>query len=124
MDTIPKYWIKFLDSHKLRGIEIEIDEEQDLSEFGVSLKIFIEQEIIEEMNNYYPGMVVKNDNYIPIASCSYGSGDPYFINSNDGQNGKLYRIYHDEFSDDEYDKDSAIDVVLENYELLLNFKHE
>jgi hypothetical protein len=124
MDTIHKYWIKFLDSHKLRGIEIEINEEQDLSEFGISLKIFNEMEITEEMNNYYPGIIVKNDKYIPVASCNYGSGDPYFINLNDGQNGKLYRIYHDEFLDDEYDKDSAIDVVLENYELLLKFKQE
>lgn len=122
MDAIPKYWIIFLDSHELRGIEIEINEEHDLSEMGVSLKVFNEHEIMDEMNNYYPGMVVKNDNYIPIASCSCGSGDPYFINSNDGQKGKLYRIYHDEFSEEKYDKDSAIDLVLENYESLLNFK--
>lgn len=122
MDTIPKYWIKFLESHKLQGIELEIEEEQDLSELGVSLKLFNKQEIIEEMNNYYPGLVVKKDNYIPIGSCSFGSGDPYFINSNDGADGKLYRIYHDEFSDDEYDKDSAIDVVLNNYKTLLKFK--
>jgi hypothetical protein len=122
MDNIPKYWINFLDSFKLRGVEIDIDEEKDLSELGISIKIFNEQEIIEEMNGFYPGLAVKNDNYIPIGSCCEGSGDPYFINSNDGQNGKLYRIYHDEFSDQEYDKDSAIDVVLSSYKELLKFK--
>lgn len=122
MDKIPKYWIEFLDANKLRGVEIDFDETQDLSEYGASLKMLNEQQIIDEMNNCYPGKVVKEDQYIPIASCSYGSGDPYFINSKDGKSGKLYRIYHDVCSEDTYDKDSAIDVVLENYKLLLQFR--
>lgn len=35
-----------------------------------------------------------------------------FINVNDGENGKLYRVYHD---------DNSVDVVVNNYKDILNF---
>ncbi len=122
MSKIPDYWTNFLNANNLRGITIEIPEEIDLSELGTSCMLYDEKNILEEMNEFYPGLVVKDDNYIPIGCCLNGSGDPYFINSNDGAKGKLYRIYHDEFSADEYDKDSAIDTVLNNYEDMLLYK--
>ena len=93
MSEIPKYWIDFLKTNNISGIEIEIPENMDLSELGATFEIMNEEESVDEMNNYYPGLIVKKDNYIPIGSCSIGSGDPYFINTNDGPTGKLYRSH-------------------------------
>lgn len=120
---IPDYWIEFLNKSNLRDIECEIPEESDLSEIdGGCLEIFNENNIKDEATNYYPGIGVLNDGYIPVAGCSHGSGDPYFININDGKSGPLYRIYHDEVIDENYSKDSAINRVLNNYEDLLKYK--
>jgi len=119
---IPEYWIEFLDKHNLRNSEIEIPEERDLSELdGGDLKIFGEEEIIDESTNFYPGIVVQKYGLLPVASCLHGSGDPYFINTNEGPSGKLYRIYHDEVSDEGY-SENALNIVLNNYEELLEFE--
>ncbi|WP_421976021.1 hypothetical protein [Roseivirga seohaensis] len=122
MDLIPKYWIDFLEANHLHGIHIEIPDDNDLSEIGATFKLMNEQNCMEEMQSFYPGILVKHKGYIPIGSCSNGSGDPYFINSNDGPNGKLYRIYHDEVIDQNYNSDSAITIVLTKYEDILKFK--
>jgi len=120
---IPEYWIKFLDDNYLRGVECEIPEDEDLSQLdGGCLEVFSEKSILDEANDYYPGLVVKNDGYIPVAGCSHGSGDPYFINIKDGPYGPLYRIYHDEVHDENYDRNRAIEVVLTSYKSLLQFK--
>ena len=52
-----------------------------------------------------------------------GSGDPYFINLNDGSNGCLYRIYHDAemIDDNSYNLDDAVNTVLKNYTDLLKY---
>jgi len=119
---IPDYWIEFLNNNNLRNIEIEIPDEMDLSELdGGGLKIFDEEGIFEESTKFYPGIAVKNDGYLPIASCLQGSGDPYFINCSEGPAGRLYRIYHDEVSDEGYTKE-AVNIVLSNYEKLLELK--
>lgn len=120
---IPKYWIKFLDENNLRGVECDIPEDADLSEIdGGCLEIFQEKDIYQEAEEAYPGIEVRKHGYVPVAGCSHGSGDPYFINIDDGKGGPLYRIYHDEVFDENYEKDKAINVVLKSYESLLKFK--
>ena len=50
-----------------------------------------------------------------------GSGDPYFINIDDGANGPLYRIYHDAVGEDGYDRNDAVAVVLESQSDILKY---
>ena len=122
---IPEYWKDFLNKNNFQKSEIEIPASADLSELNdeeFGLYILDEKMIMEEATDYYPGIAVKPHGYIPVAGCQHGSGDPYFINTNDGIGGKLYRIYHDEVIDKNYDKEKAIDVVLNNYEDLLKYK--
>lgn len=121
MITTPKYWLDFLSKFDLEGKEYAIPEQDDLSEMGASLKILDQNGIHLEMNEAYPGIIVKEQGYIPIASCCYGSGDPYFINENDGPNGPLYRILHDVVFDQNYDKEEAIETVISNYGQLESF---
>jgi hypothetical protein len=116
---IPDYWTSFVEEHGLTDKDIEIPEDGDLSEIGAEFRIMKPEDTIEEANDFYPGLVVKNDGYIPIGSCSTGSGDPYFINANDGPKGPLYRIYHDSVHDEGYDKKEAVALVLKNYEGIL-----
>lgn len=121
---VPEYWKNFIVSNLLVGKCCEIPEKSDLSELdGGDLKIFSEANVVEEANEFYPGLIVKKDGFIPVASCLQGSGDPYFINVNDGANGCLYRIYHDAemIDDDNYNLDDAVNIVLNNYTDLLKF---
>lgn len=124
MTEIPKYWIEFINNQQLRGREIEIPESVDLSNVGACIEIMQEKDCEIEMKDLYPGLVVVKDNFIPVGNCSLGTGDPYFININEGPNGKLYRIYHDEVFDENYDQAQAIDIVLEDYRDLLKYLEE
>ncbi len=120
-NMLPKYWIDFIKKYNLIGSYIEIPEEIDLSELGTEMEIMTEKMCLEEAEDAYPGLIVIKDGYVPIGSCQIGSGDPYFINKNDGENGPLYRIYHDSVFEDGYNKDEAIDKVLDNYSKILNY---
>ena len=65
MIGIPEYWIAFVEEEPLTNANIDIVEDDA---------------ILGEMNKFHPGLVVKNDDYIPIGGCLTGSGDPYFFN--------------------------------------------
>ncbi|EHW0696296.1 hypothetical protein K1B30_004688 [Vibrio parahaemolyticus] len=112
MINIPDYWLDFISKNNLSNKSFEIPDDSDLSELGADFKVFTRSEIEDETSDYYPSINVVKYGYIAVAGCLCGSGEPYFINVNDGENGKLYRIYHD---------DSFIDIVLNNYKDILKF---
>ncbi len=118
---IPEYWKEFISKNDMIGKDFEIPETNDLSELGADIKILNEKDIIDEATNFYPGLAVSKDGYLPVGSCLAGNGDPYFINTNDGPAGPLYRIYHDSVDEDGYDKDDAVEIVLKNYEDILTY---
>jgi len=117
----PDFWVNFLKENDLRGATVELSKELDVSGLGVDLLFLTADQSIDEATNFWPGLGVSKDGYVPIASCLYGSGDYYYIRSNDGQAGPLYRIYHDAVDDKGYKPDDAIAVVLQSYEDLLGF---
>ncbi|MDC5806206.1 hypothetical protein OPW36_13040 [Vibrio europaeus] len=112
MIYIPDYWLDFISKNNLSNKSFEIPDDFDLSGLGADFKVFARSEIDDETSNYYPGINVVKSGYIAVACCLCGSGDPYFINVNDGENGKLYRVYHD---------DNSIDIVVNNYKDILKF---
>lgn len=116
---LPQYWIDFLDRNNLRGKACCLAEVEDASGLGVDLSFFTEEKSIDEATNFWPGIAVASDGYVPVARCLIGSGDPYFIKVDDGPNGCLYRVYHDAVSESGYNAKEAIAVVLQQYELLL-----
>jgi len=117
---IPKYWLDFIDSHNLQGVSVSIGEDDDLSGVGAELQLLTESQSIDESSNCWPGIGVAKDGFVPVAWCSVGSGDYYYINSNDGPNGPLYRIYHDAVGPSGYDTGNAVDKVLTHYESVLH----
>lgn len=116
---LPPYWIDFLNANDLRGKDCRLSEGEDESAVGADMTVFTEEQSIDEETNFYPGIAVVSDGYVPVASCISGSGDPYFIKTSEGPRGRLYRIYHDAVSQNGYKAEDAIVVVLQNYELLL-----
>ena len=118
----PNYWRHFLSSHSLEGAEVEVPERQDQSGLGVELTFLDEEETRQESEELYPGITVCPDGYVPVGGCSVGTGDPYFINTRDGENGPLYRIYHDAVGVEGYDPQEAVVVVLTDYRELLKWQ--
>ena len=116
---LPQYWIDFLNTNDLRGKNCRFGENVDESGVGANLFIFTEEQSIDEAINFWPGIAVVPDGYVPVAGCLTGSGDPYFIKTSEGSNGRLYRVYHDAVSESGYKAAEAIAVVLQHYELLL-----
>ncbi|WP_417884517.1 hypothetical protein [Vibrio rumoiensis] len=122
---IPNYWKKFVEENGLEGAFCKIPPDSDLAnldEEGLDLYIMDESSSIQETTEYYPGMYVKSDGYVPVAGCEIGSGNPYFININDGEDGSLYCIFHDVVTDENYDPSKGIVKVLESYRDLAKYK--
>lgn len=118
---MPPYWKSFVDQYQLAGREFEIPEKDDLSGVGAVIEILNEKHIQSEQNDAYPGIAASTAGYVPVGNCSIGTGDPYFINVQDGEGGPLYRIYHDEVIDETYDADRAIVMVLKDYRELMKY---
>ena len=117
----PSYWEQFIHGHLLVGRCIEIPEQADASGLGGDLQIYTDEQSREEAEDFYPGIAVARDGFVPVAQCLGGSGDPYFINVRDGEGGPLYRIYHDAVAVEPYDPAEAVAVVLPDYRHLLRY---
>lgn len=51
--------------------------------------------ILSESRDAYPGLAILPAGFVNIAFCVMGSGDPYFISINEGDDPPLYQVYHD-----------------------------
>lgn len=118
---MPHYWQTFIEQHQLTGRELSIPVESDLSGVGAKIEILDERGISAEQTCIYPGIAVSKAGFVPVGGCCIGTGDPYFINTRDGEGGPLYRIYHEEVADESYDAARAIAVVLKDYRELLKY---
>ncbi|MDA7747409.1 hypothetical protein N8878_08810, partial [Psychromonas sp.] len=106
----------------LIGSEIEFSwPNQD--DLDCVIEIMNENDSINEATEACPGVFVLADGYIPVGNCSFGSGDQFFINKHDGPNGALYKIDHERVSNKGYSKDEAIEVMLNSYRELINYKN-
>ena len=116
---IPEFWHNFVAENDLLEREIEIDEDRDLSELGIDLKIMTFEQAISEANEAHPGIEASKSGYFPVGMCLVGSGDYYYIDTAQGEGGPLYRIYHDSVIADEIARDGIV-KVLESYAELLD----
>lgn len=114
-----QYWIDFITSNNLVDREMSISELNDQSGVGAEFGFLTEEQSVDEATNFWPGIGVFGDGFVPVCECLIGSGDYYYINMRDGSDGPLYRIYHDTVHEDGYDAKQAITVVLSNYNDIL-----
>jgi hypothetical protein len=118
---LPNYWVEFISNNALTGATAEVPPPRDQSGLGAEIAFLIEAQSTDEATNFWPGLAVAGDGYVPVGSCLSGSGDYYYIRTNDGVAGALYRVYHDAVSQHGYDSEEAIAVVLGSYEELLDY---
>ena len=115
MSLWPSLYREFVTERGLIGAAIEVPESEDLSGAGAWIEVLDEAGAEVEASDFFPGLVVIEDGFVPIGGCQLGSGDQYFLNVRDPQPGPVYRIYHDRVTDDGYDANQAIDRVLASY---------
>lgn len=112
-ELLPVWLMEVLQRYPLSGVCFSLDEDNDESGLGADLKWFSADQMIEEALLAYPGKVVINLGYLPIASCLAGSGDPYFLRMKDGSTDDpiLVRVPHDLVAEDDSYPESEIEVV-------------
>ena len=115
------YWKQFVHEHDLVGREADVPEPDDLTGVGVGIEILSEDNAREEAEGALPGMAGARDGFVPVGGCSFGTGDPYFINVNDGPGGPLYRISHEDVGENGCGVQTAVGKVLDSYEALLRY---
>src|SRR4051812_24703163 len=99
----PSHYRQFVEQHGLVGLDVEVPETADLSEVGASIGLYDEAAARDEADKFYPGLVVKEDGFVPVGEDLGGGGDPYFFNIRDEPPGPVYRVYHDSVTDRDYD---------------------
>ncbi len=112
-DTMfPEYWKNFVTENNILGkTVIKKGMYSDGSSDDIYVDIFDQAKSTSEATDDYPGLAVAQDGYVPVAS-PRRSGDPYFINVNEGEGGSLYLIDHVSLEKE---------VVLTNYKMILKF---
>lgn len=123
MSILPEYWTRFIAENRLEDGKFSIpwsdfDSENDRHE----IYLFDESQAQEEATELWPGMRVFEDGFVPVAGDEIGTGDQYFINTNDGPDGPLYQIDHEQVLEDGYDRADAVHVVLASYSELVRFR--
>ena len=122
IEMIPPWLIEALQSYPLAGVCFSLDENYDESGLGADLKWMSVNQMIEEALFAYPGKVVLNLGYIPVASCLVGSGDPYFLKmkGSNSDDPSLVRIPHDAVAEDGSYCESEIEVVCNSLSSFFN----
>ena len=94
---IPKWLADLLVSTALSGLELGWQAYEPKGDFdGVNwLTISDAKNLRSESLECYPGLAILDRGFINIASCAVGSGDPYFVLVNDGDDPPVYQVYHD-----------------------------
>lgn len=113
---IPNWYTELLLKYPICGLELgwQQDEAED-DDDGISWMQWSNLEMMRsETIECYPGFAIYKHGYLNVATCSHGSGDPYFINTNEGENPRLLRVYHDVSENYEVIIKEGIDVVAES----------
>jgi hypothetical protein len=94
---IPPWLADLLVSTPLSGLELGWQACEPEADFdGVRwLELSDARDIRSESVECYPGFAILDRGFISIASCTHGSGDPYFISVDEGDDPPVYQVYHD-----------------------------
>lgn len=93
--VVPEWFVKILLAYPIIGCEFSLSESQDNSGLGVEMGWLSPDQIISEAFDSYPGIVAHPKGYLPIGSCTVGSGDYYYISSQQAKDPPLLRIPHE-----------------------------
>lgn len=91
---IPKWFIELFTKYPLSHAIMEIQDKEN-EDMEYVLEFVSPQWMESESIEAYPGCALLEHGYICIAADPTGGGDPYFINTLEGDNPAVYQIYHD-----------------------------
>ena len=123
MPVLPSYWSSFVAEHGLEGKEFSVPwpPEHPDADLAHEIGLMSEKQAADEATQFWPGIKVFPDGFVPVGADLIGSGDQYFINIHDGSGGPLYQIDHEKVSENGYDRNAAVSIVLTSYRELLNY---
>ena len=95
--VIPIWYIELVTTVPLVGLELGWQSlEPEGEDDGVSWMEWLDAANVRlEMLEAYPGIPLLSRGYLCIAGCSHGSGDQYFIPTDQGNDPPLYQIDHE-----------------------------
>jgi hypothetical protein len=113
---VPAWYAELLLEYPICELEIgwqQFEPEDDFD--GINWMQWSNPEMMRaEMLEAYPGVAIYKHGYLNVATCSHGSGDPYFINTNEGENPRVLQVFHDVSENYEIIVSEGIDVVAES----------
>jgi len=93
---IPDWLAAMLRKNRLAGVCFALAAGDDVSGLGADLLWLTPAQIVSEAIECQPGLSVVSAGFIPIGGCAEGSGDPYFLDMQEGSNDPpLVRVPHD-----------------------------
>lgn len=109
--ALPAWLVNLLRNYPLTESEFSLSEDDDASEMGAEIKWLTPAQMISEATECFPGMAAAPIGYLPVGMCLEGSGDPYFININNGENPPPVRIPHEAIDDADALREEEIEIV-------------
>ena len=104
-------WVKhMLIDFKIANLILDFNSQAD-EQISIQFNSF--KQIEDACLNMYPGCAIFELGYIGIGEDPRGSGDPYFIKIDEGENPPVYQIYHDV-------SDKGEEIVKHGKELISN----
>ncbi|OHX63786.1 hypothetical protein [Flammeovirga pacifica] len=104
-------WVKhMLIDFKIANLILDFKFQED-EQISIQFNSF--KQIEDACLNMYPGCAIFELGYIGIGEDPTGSGNPYFIKIDEGENPPLYQIYHDV-------SDKGEEIVKQGKELISN----
>ena len=94
---IPAWYVELLVGFPLAGLEIGWQSDYPTDGYdGIGWMLWnAPAGIRSESLECYPGLAILENGWINVASDSAGSGDPYFIPTDKGDDPPVFQIYHD-----------------------------
>ena len=93
---LPDWYAELLATFPLCGLELGWHDDDDEDTDDVWWMLWSTPEHLRgESLEAYPGLAILERGYINVALCAHGSGDPYFIPTDKGENPPIYQVYHD-----------------------------
>lgn len=109
----PDWYAKLLLKYPICGLELGWQRCEPEGDFdGINWMKWSDSKMMRaETLESYPGVAIYKHGYLNVASCSHGSGDPYFINTDEGENPRVLQVFHDVSDKYEVIVSEGIEVV-------------
>ncbi|MFO7603600.1 MAG: SMI1/KNR4 family protein [Gammaproteobacteria bacterium] len=100
---IPEWYQELITTYPLSGIEFMWQAFEPKEDFdGLSTIWWADADnIYSETSETMPGAKLLKEGYFCVACDNDGIGDPYFINSTDGENSTVYQVSHELLAESE-----------------------